>query len=536
MKKFCLFISMLCLIFVLSGCYKLNERLVLNPDGSGKAIIDATITPSMSLNFTGKNTGGGADPATTIKETVRSILQKSSGVDVWDNVSYNWTDEGKIRFSGTAYFKDVNVFSVYNLDTASPTFTTEQGKLVFQMGKPPKDVKGKEGITAPPLSEKEMANAILNKKSEYQQMKPFLAAVLTDLKIDKTIVLPGTVERTTNLQKTGGNEVRFVLDGSKMSAALEELTKSEEFWRKIVTSDSGESQSFAMDDAELNEKLFGEKGPVSAVVSGPVKPQFDYASESAAARKSYENVLRQLGDSVSAAADVPVLQPGAEFKSTEITAVKYNTGSPEEEYVLTVTATLPGKTLKTTGGRLEKAIALNGKDLLPDSDFSREINFPQLNEERTAITFDVSLKFPGDDSKGIKEVSGVVEYLAGDESKTEKTDIGITAFSQGSKGKNFGAVIDSIDGKTFSLTLAVPTETLKDIAFYDASGKELQKNSSGWSSFGDDQTTFTFEFDESLPAQGKIVVESYTALQKRKTAFSFKNISLFGKPLSKKSL
>ena len=47
-------------------------------------------------------------------------------------------------------------------------------------------------------------------------------------------------------------------------------------------------------DEEVNARIFGEKGPVKAVVTGPLQPQFDYKSEVAGAKAEYTKLIDKL--------------------------------------------------------------------------------------------------------------------------------------------------------------------------------------------------------------------------------------------------
>ena len=117
----------------LSGCFETKEEYIFNPDGSGKVVYSAAFPP-MSFKLSDEE----PDPESQMKDAVKDILEKSSGIDVWKDVSYKLTDDGKVSFKGTAYFKDVSKFDVHNMGMIKVAFfKDEKGNLVLEL-------KGKE--------------------------------------------------------------------------------------------------------------------------------------------------------------------------------------------------------------------------------------------------------------------------------------------------------------------------------------------------------------------------------------------------------
>ncbi len=126
------------------GCIETKDEFTVNPDGSGKVIHELTF-PAMNLEAGFQTMGGGApgemgggkppsemaggkpsDPNAQLKNSVREILSKSSGVDAWKDVSYKITDDGRMYFKGTAYFPDINSLSIH-----SPNISSDMMRLSF---------------------------------------------------------------------------------------------------------------------------------------------------------------------------------------------------------------------------------------------------------------------------------------------------------------------------------------------------------------------------------------------------------------------
>ena len=85
-------IALLLLVPLLTGCLDLEDQWVLNPDGSGKLIRQATFAPMDK------------SPEAWAKEA----LGKASGFEAWSNFESEMLKDGRLRITATGYFKDVN--------------------------------------------------------------------------------------------------------------------------------------------------------------------------------------------------------------------------------------------------------------------------------------------------------------------------------------------------------------------------------------------------------------------------------------------
>lgn len=282
MRRICLLmlIAMPCLLI---GCFESKEDYVLNPDGSGKVTIVGTFETGMP----------GMAPSTDPKETkkqVKELLEKSKGVDAWTGVSYDRTKEGRVSFKGTAYFPDI---SKLDLETFGKDANLKKvgGKLVLIVEE--REEKPTQAPTKP--SAEEVKTHVEQAKKEWQQMKAMMGPMLEKIKQDLTYRLPGAVESSTNMKKIDSATVNVQVDGAKFMAAMDAMM-SDEVWLKK----QAEAGAFAPGgsgppiDDEVNARIFGEKGPVKAIVTGPGKSQFDYKTEVAAAKPEYTKFMDQL--------------------------------------------------------------------------------------------------------------------------------------------------------------------------------------------------------------------------------------------------
>ena len=287
--------------------------------------------------------------------------------------------------------------------------------------------------------------------------------------------------------------------------------------------DTSESQ-----DHFFNQRLFGERAGITAVLGGDLKPTFDYKTEVAAAKKQSAELIKKLGIKDKSRPVAPA--KGGDFKELKVKSV--NLG--EDAYQLTLVGELPGAVLKVKEGMLTKAVADNGEDLLPEDEWDQRISFPSLSSDKTEVEFDVRLNLPGDKVKGFKEVSGVLKYLVADQA--QKLDLGITDFKVAAKGPQLGAEIETIEGsdsaagsETLSLRLDIAPEQLLKATFYGPNGEELDVRNTGYFSSGD-VTTFSFSCEGKFPDKGKIVAEVYRNVKEYEIPFKITDITLLGKP------
>ncbi len=266
------------------GCFESKEDYVLNPDGSGKVTIVGSFETTMP----------GMTPVSDPKEGIRHVkelLEKSKGVDAWSGVSYDRTKEGRVSFKGTAYFPDI---SKLDLETfgKDASLKKEGNKLILLI----EEEEETEAIAAKKLSAEEMKTQVEQAKKQWQTMKTMTGPMLKEIKQDLTYKLPGAVESSTNMKKIDANTVNVLVDGAKLMAAMDAMMTDEAWLKKQAEAGafaSGESGP-PMDEEELNARIFGEKGPVKAVITGPLQPQFDYKSEVAAAKTEYTKLLEKL--------------------------------------------------------------------------------------------------------------------------------------------------------------------------------------------------------------------------------------------------
>lgn len=528
MRRFMGILLVIGLAALISGCIESKQVYTLNPDGSGKVTVTSIWQTMESM---GLEVEGSAKVAkNNLKTAVRNTLEKSEGVDAWKDVSYKMTDDGRMYFQGTAYFKDMSklqfVFGDDELKVGNIALKKDaDGNMIFELESAAK----KEKKPAKKLSEEEIAKEMKTAKAAWTASKPILTALLSTMKLDYMFYLPGTVVESSNFKRDEKGGLGLTIEGAKVIKAMEDLYADDALLREEILAGSDPSQDFSEKGSlRINKVMFGQAAPVRATIT-EVKPQFNYAAEVALAKKKYPKLLKKLGIKPKA----PPLAPakGGKFRNLVVKGVKME----DDEYSLTLVGELPGTVTKVKSGMATKAIANNGENLLPEREWDRKIHFPRLKDDKSTVEFRVDLLAPSKKVKGIKEVAGTLQYVVG--IKPKKVNIGITEFKADAAGKEYDAVVVSVKESTWQegaenmqLALGFSPEQLLTATFYDQAGNVLDVSKRGYSSSGG-RSVLTFSCDEGFPDKGKIVLEVYEEMKVFDIPFKITNINLMGRPL-----
>jgi len=291
---------------MLAGCFEIREDTSLNPDGSGKAVVELTMPDmaAMGMGMGMKEEAPPPDPELTLKQFAKQTLDDSKGVEAWSDVSFARTEDGRMKFKGTAYFKDFAAMKVAQGGPGQapggpdegdkPTFKKDdKGGMVLELPMPSDKAKGPAApAKSPPPSAEELAKLIQAQRLQYQQTRPMMEMMLGKMKVEMTFRLPGTLAEVSGFQKQPDGSVRFAIEGAKMLQVMDQLMADDAYVRQAVL--AGKKPGADMDPA-MTEKLFGTKGPFQARVTGDMKPLFDYAAAVKAAKEAYPKMIEKLG-------------------------------------------------------------------------------------------------------------------------------------------------------------------------------------------------------------------------------------------------
>lgn len=516
----------LCCVF-LNSCFDVEQKFTLNPDGTGKVVMDCVIQ-NFSLD------GDGEQSEETLKKAVSTLIKKSKGVEVWRDVAYSWTDDGRIKFKGTAYFSDISKLELPNVGILTFDWVAngENGLLKMEFNDSEKSTKKKPVTKDPEARKKE----ILAERQKFQQSKPMLLGFMTGLKHTASFTLPGKASETVNFTEGKDGRVNIEVTGEKLFATMENLVSDDEW----MMSNSFDSQEGPSDAEAMSEELFGQKGEVKAVRTGLGKPLFDYTAEVAAARKDFALLQEQFTEPIAPPAK------GEAMKSLNVVGVRMSEEvdkklglrpfNSESGFSFCVLGEFPGSVLAVSEVLLEKATADDGSDLLPESDWDRKASFPSLSETKTEVMFELKMKMPEPRVKYFREISGNIQYAVS--SGLKETDLGFSSLKAGEKGEEFNAEITEIkdgwknDGsKEIEIKLSLEADSMKSLILVDGAKRwELDKR--GHSSFGNGPTTFTFGSKDGFPENGKLTIVMHDGVKTYDVPFKFEDISLHGKPVN----
>ncbi|MHC4605351.1 MAG: hypothetical protein ACYTAF_00255 [Planctomycetota bacterium] len=541
MKRSAVALVLALCVFVVAGCFEIEQEFTLNPDGSGK--VKFTVISRGSMNPFEETA---EDPAEQVKTSVADLLQKSEGVEAWKDVSYEVLKDGRMSIKGTAYFKDMKKLKIH---TGGGDGEGPMDKLVFKKddaGNIVLEFETEEGAGEKPkpaeMTEEEIQKQIRIMRAQFQQQKPLIETFVKDMKVDMKFRLPGKIGDAGIFTEGPDNTIGIAFEGKKILESMEKVIMDDDLAREAAL--SGDDPMGQAPPDFLLEMMFGKKGEPRAVTTGELKPLFDYKSEAAGA-KIAANLLKELGLEEKIVKKAPAPVPAAKgegFADLAVTSVEMTHPAGADERFgqkaglkFSLKGRFPGAVMKVSGGEVKKALADTGQDLLPKQQWDRRIHFANLTDDKAGVTFDVKMDYPAPNVKSITEISGVLTYLVS--GGREEVDLGLTDLTKGAKGTKHGASIKNRQKSQWQqgheelqLNLRVEMETIAEIVFFDAEGKKLEVRRSGHMSMGSD-TTIDFSIEGTFPEKGKIVVQFHKDLKSFEVPFSIENVDLLGRPI-----
>jgi len=532
-------VILVCSLFVLtllSGCFETKEEFTLNPDGSGKVVHECTF---QNFNISGQD----ANPEKELKKAVAEILAKAQGVEVWRDMSYRKLDDGRIYFKGTAYFKNISDFEIpqQTMKEFAWSISADGTGVLTLRDKRDGDEELKKAADWRKLSPEERTQKAKAERGEFKQRMPLMLATLGAMKHEAVFHLPGQPAEWVGFTRDPIGALRLQLDGSKILTAMESLVSDDAWFAKNVGRLN--FNDFCTNDERMRLLIFGSKGVVRGTVKGLAGAAFDYEAEVAAARDGFATVQQQLNPG-----PITVIGPaeGGPLRSLKVVGVQLVREMDEQSeiqpfnesagYSISLLAELPGRVLAMTNEcAVDTAIADDGSNLLPEDSFDQLIKFPKLSADKAAVLIEARLKLPGAGVKGIRELSGHMQYKGAE--TTKELELDFPKLAVAAKTKVLAAEIESFSqgkkrGNTLKLKMEIKPEALKTM--YLVVGKsrtELRQQAYG----GDgDSYTYTFETESKLPAKGRLIAVIYDQQQLFDVSFKLENITLLGEPSNAK--
>lgn len=274
------------------GCIKGRYDLKLNPDGSGRMLIDVKCAYNQGVGLSSEANEKGLSLEMRLYRFIQGTIESSEGVEGWEQVSAKFLRDGRVHFKGVAYFKDINKVDIQHVPLHFELNKKSDRELYFkmmidlsrqdQLRKPEKDVDYAS------MDEEALLTLIIEQRIEYQNMKKMYSAILKDLEVEISVQLPVAENGD---QPTPPARYRF--NGNRVLASLDEFsTMDEQTMIRQLKKGVAISEMFKALNKDIglsaNEVVF-EKG---------MKNQFDYGREAERAaegtKQMLENIKRRL--------------------------------------------------------------------------------------------------------------------------------------------------------------------------------------------------------------------------------------------------
>jgi len=305
-----------------AGCFEGKGDFTINPDGSGKVVLDVTFpasppwmaapasataraTVGVPSEFpTARPTGpsGPASSSTTsartpeddMRDACYKILKQSVGVDAWKDVSFERAGTGPIHFKATAYFKDLARVRLYpDAEQTRMGCGPDGDALLLVLNKP----TGADDVPSVPklIAPADLAKQMKAERDSYNKAKGDLALEMSDLRLSLTFHVPGEPTEIKGLTMEEGALI-MTIDGSRLLSSMDGPMADNAYLRDRIFAGRtfGAKGTAALRDHFI-KKALECRGEAWARMTGNMRVQFDYESEVDAAKKAYPDMLIKLG-------------------------------------------------------------------------------------------------------------------------------------------------------------------------------------------------------------------------------------------------
>lgn len=416
---------------VTTACYQLDQEIHLNPDGRGKIEIDVTKddpAASMSMSL-GQELGVKTSPVEAAATLAYDILTKSTGISAWSNISYQMTEDGRIRFKGTAYFENLSEVALHEMDMVRFAVTKgAKGRMILSASvnsSPDASMQKDETprVDTSSLTSADVKRLIAQHRQEYRYMRSMMAMVVGSVEVSTRVRLPGPLSEIRGAKSAGEGSVEISFQGSRFLDALDRLVDSDTLLENQIRATGSAKEQTPEMRRILDSSVFGETEPVR-VAAGPVlKPRFDYDAEVAAAADDLAGILAMIEAEKGAGSTAPSgpvelaegdaiseLRVGGltmifEPENSNNLAPFYKQGPMME---ISLIGRLPFPIDGASEGRLARITSVSGEDLMPLADWSRSIADVQISADGEWVVFTVQARLPEDTSSDIGGIEGTV--------------------------------------------------------------------------------------------------------------------------------
>jgi hypothetical protein len=264
--------------------FLLSMGVTLNPDGSGKAVVEVRqpTRPTAGL--------GNANPPTPemARKAARMVMLGAKGVDAWADVEIGVSPDALMTFKGTAYFSNIEGFAVA---------AHRAGAIPAKWTKDPKGgmVLSIDPLPGPParpvqLAPDELAKSVEKAREDWKRVRAGVGD-MAGFKHVLSFKLPGEPAEATGFKKNADGTLHFTYDAAEILAAFDKLMADEKYVSGAIT--AGYSP-LSPGCPLFHESFFGAR-TWTARITGEMKPQFDYQAEVKAAKEAAPKMMEKLG-------------------------------------------------------------------------------------------------------------------------------------------------------------------------------------------------------------------------------------------------
>lgn len=290
-----------------SSCLNVEQKLALNPDGSGKITITTAIAMP-DLGALAGGLGGNNDEAEKPKpkEQARELvvaLLRAEGIEAWTDVSYGVAKDGKTTATATGYFPDATKVRLSKPmndgGEAEPLGVTKnkEGHWVIMPSigddKKSDQAASTDEAKAETLTDEEVQDRLDQERQQWAGAKIFIGAFLDGLRMAYSVEAGGTITEASMFQKQGDSKASFEFTGKQLLESVDKLLQDDEAAKKLIRKGVSPTDSGPGGSEEMFKTVFGGDGQLRLVIK-PGQPVFDYKAEVAKAKASATPELKQL--------------------------------------------------------------------------------------------------------------------------------------------------------------------------------------------------------------------------------------------------
>lgn len=326
-----------------TGCFKNESKSTVNADGSGKftMVMELNLAPIMSMM--GASAGEANPLGDNRSMLVNMVRSMNSSVDVWTDAKVETTKAGATKITLSGLTKDFTATGDIQkaLSSASPDMAEKAGNLPsMKFINSTKDATGNWIITmagmdemmtmfsalqaeaakdspfepgALVMTEEEVTTKIAEFRPTYDQFKPIVAALLTDMSISTEMEVGGTILESNIFKKIGANKVSWTFTGEQLIDMADGIIADKALPKKVAKlaaafNEGPKSTNIAPALKEFISPymtaIYGGNGSPRMVIK-PGEAAFDYAAEAAKATAGQTPELKKILEEASKPATLP---------------------------------------------------------------------------------------------------------------------------------------------------------------------------------------------------------------------------------------